>query len=653
SRAATDATWELVDRSGRRIAADEVPAMRALRTGQVIRNQVVGLRDGRDEHRWLQVNAQPFTVDQNKTRIVVTFTDITAQELARRDAESTSELLSTIVETIPDAVAAYDAEGRLVFFNAALSALYSKSADAIRLGARLEDILRAGLANGQYPAAGDTIEEQEAWLARRLALHKSPPETPVLQHLDDGRWLQIRERVSKSGLIVGIRSDITALKAAENRVRVAAERDALTGLVNRKTFAERMEATLETLQAGDGSGAVVVLDIDNFKDVNDTLGHNGGDAFLQEVATRLTENCRAGDTIARLGGDEFALLLPPEVYSRSLALSTVSAIVERVCAPLDIAGRRLYPKMSAGVVLYPDDGRTAADLLKNADVAIYARQHEGRNGVSLYDPALKQQLSRRSELSARLREAIANDQVDVAFQAQVNLHTGEHVAFEALARWCLDGTMISPSEFVPIAEEFSMAKELDRLILRKSAALLARLKARGYEPGRVAINLSTDTLGDPLLVTTVGSVLEPHGITFNDLEIEVTECVVIERSHEKIRANLAETRERGALVALDDFGTGYASLRHLKTLRVDTLKIDQTFVRGVLRDRGDATIVKAIINIARSLNIGVVAEGIESERQALFLASQGCRIGQGYLFHKPESDIEELVRHLDGWRWNR
>ena len=644
-RTAMDPDWHLVDEHGIPLSADKVPAMRALKRKETVRNQIVGVRNGSGQTRWLRANAQVFAASTEKSQVLVSFSDVTEEENARRDVETARELMSTIIETMPDGVAAFDQDDRLLLCNSAYKQIYPKTAPAMHIGASFESILRYSLQQGEILDAGQSHSEREAWLRDRMQQHRHPKAEPSLQRLSDGRWLQVRERVSPSGVIVGVRSDITALKRAEQKVRLAAEQDALTGLANRTAFIRSFEQSLNGSRANDGAGLVALIDLDHFKDLNDTLGHDIGDAYLREISKRLKDATRAGDVVARLGGDEFAILMPG-ITNRSCAMNAIETLVGAVTQSVWLGGKIIHPQMSIGVSVYPEDGTRVSELMKNADIAMYATKKSGRNGITLFDPIQKQYLARRTFVSERLREALRSEMLDVAFQAQVDLQTGQHLGFEALARWKFSGEQISPAEFIPISEEFGLSQEIDMQVLNKSLLRLRHLKDLGHMPGKVAINIGTALLRDESFPLRVANLLGDSGLSPRDIEIEVTEGVMIERGHERIRSNLAALRDLGVSIALDDFGTGYASLSHLKDFRVDKLKIDQSFIRDIATDRSDETIVKTIINLARSLEIKVVAEGIETNLQKQFLSNHGCHTGQGYLFHQPEIDTSAIEDYL-------
>lgn len=644
-RSAVDPAWALIDQKGVPLPVEETPALRAL-SGANVRGQIVGIKLGDGHTRWLRADAQVFTVESGEKQVLVSFTDITVEEDARREAAAAREMMTTIIETIPDAIAAYDQNDRLLLCNAAYRDYYATSEPAIRIGERFEDILRFGLAAGQYRDAGNTPASHEAWLKARLKRHRSPNRDVMIQHLDDGRWLQVRERKSPSGITVGVRTDITAIKNAEEKVRLLADQDPLTGLLNRRSFMRQLQNAVEGRRPEDGVGAIAVVDLDHFKDLNDTLGHDSGDQFLQELSGRLQKGVRPLDKVARLGGDEFALLFPG-LADPNLARQVVERLVTTVTAPVEVAGKIIKPQMSIGVVNYPSDGKEVFELLRNADIAMYEAKRAGRDRVTVFNQAHREAVSRRSYIGERLREALRNDQLDVALQAKVDLATARHIGFEALARWDLDGEAIPPSEFVAVADDFQMGSEVDLQVLKKSLRAISKLQARGLSTGTVAVNMGARLLRNPQLPEIVTSALAEVQVPPNLLEIEVTEGVMIERGHDAIRTNLEALRGQGISIALDDFGTGYASLTHLTRFNVDKIKIDKRFVGDVATSSGGDAVARTLVLLARSLGIQTVAEGVETDEQHHALAGYGCDFGQGYLFHKPQRNVDDVARYLE------
>lgn len=599
----------------------------AVREGRAVRVQVLNqAKTGR--RYWLDLDIRPINGQGAEPEgFVGVQTDVTELVEARA-------LLHDVIETIPDAIAAFDAEDRLILFNRSYRDYYAMSAKLIREGTRFEDILRHGVMAGQYMDPGATEAQREAWIRNRIALHRDPPSEPSIQLLSDGRWLQVSERRSSSGAIVGVRTDITALKQAELAIRHTAETDGLTQLANRSVMMRELDTALQGNRPRDRVGAFIIIDLDHFKSVNDTLGHDAGDALLRAVAQRLRRHVRRGDVVARLGGDEFAVLLTglaDELAAERMAQKLHKALTARV----RLGERMMRPGISMGVTLFPADGRTPADIVKNADIALYQSKAQGRNGWTLFNPQLRRRLERRHELGEALRGAIAADEVEVAFQPQLCLGNRSIVGFEVLARWRHAGQAVSPLEFIGIAEDFGLGGVLGRAIMERAFAVFAAAARTRREPGHLAVNLATSQLKDPHFPEYVADALTRHGLSPQQLEFEVTETVLLDRAVERIAETLAELRRVGVSLALDDFGTGYASLTHLKRFPVSRLKIDQSFVRNIGLSEDDATIVRTIASLAHSLGMTTVAEGVETPAQLQFLEDLGCDIVQGYLIGRP------------------
>ncbi len=638
--------WALVDRQGEIISAENRPAVRVLINDETIRDEVVGIRQDGFEPRWIRVSAQTFQTGTRKRRYsLVSFVDITEEEKQTGALQHTQELLSSIVDTMPDAVFVYDEDDKFVFSNAMYKQMFPHIDESQRNTLSFEDNLRKGIVLGTYRNVGPDPADVELWLQKRMENHRRGDAAPISIELGTGKWVQVREQRASSGITIGVATDISTLKQAEERIRIASEHDGLTGLVNRNTFVASFTQALTGNRRDDGYGLVALIDLDHFKDLNDTLGHDVGDAFLKEISRRLLAATRSNDVVARLGGDEFALLLPG-ITSRNAAHDVLQVITERVCQPVHLEGKSVHPQMSIGVSLYPVDGISVTELLKNADIAMYEAKKKGRNGLEFFEPAQREQITRRTFISERLREAVRDDMLDVALQAQVDLTSGEHVGFEALARWRFSGEQISPGEFVPIAEEFGFALELDLQILNKSLLMIKRIKDAGYTPGVLAVNLGSLSLREETLGLRVANLIADTGLMPSDVEIEVTESVILGRNNDRVKRNLVALRDMGLRIALDDFGTGYASLTHLKNFTVDKIKIDQGFVRDITFDKGDETIVRTIINLGRAFDIVLTGEGIETPQQRDMLAAFGCHTGQGYLFHRPETGFDDVIEYL-------
>lgn len=376
------------------------------------------------------------------------------------------------------------------------------------------------------------------------------------------------------------------------------------------------------------------LDIDRFKSVNDTLGHDAGDCLLQEVARRLVGVLRAGDTVARLGGDEFVLLLP-EVKEPADAATVAEKILVAMHQPMDLDGHAVHFSASMGVALYPDDGEDPGALMRNADTAMYRAKSSGRDTVKFFTAEMNETVARLFRYESRMQRALERDEFDVFYQPLVNLRTGDLLGFEALMRWNSAEGPVSPAEFIPVAEESGLILALGDWVLRRACGQAAEWCAlAGDRPLVVAVNLSARQFRHPGLVDGVAEVLALSGLAPSSLELEITESTLMDQGGDTLN-KLHGLARMGVSLSIDDFGTGYSSLSYLKRFPVHKLKIDQTFVRDICIDRDDAAIVMAIINLAESLGLTTLAEGVENVQQLARLQEAGCRYCQGYYFSPP------------------
>ena len=458
-------------------------------------------------------------------------------------------------------------------------------------------------------------------------------------YLSDGEmvWLEARsiEHVGPGGVrrIVGTTFDITARKAIEEQVWRAANHDALTGLVNRTLFQKRLEEALHA--AGDGARVnLLLVDLDDFKRVNDTLGHDAGDALLHQAADRLRALTRECDTVARLGGDEFAVVMPQASLDEAIVLA--ERIVSELARPFVFNDRLPMTRASVGIAAYPDHDQNPAELMKDADMALYGAKEHGRNRVSVYSPAMRAEMEHRVQVSIAIREALDREEIVPFYQPKVCLTSGRVVGFEALARWRHPTRgILTPGSFGSAFEDHELATRIGMTMFQQVAADVHTWVQKGLYFGRVAVNLSAAELNNPSLVDDVLRVFTQQGVPSKYLEIEVTESVLLGRTTEQVSTILEEFQRRGVTIALDDFGTGYASLSHLKQFPVDLIKIDRSFVRDLERDPDDAAIVAAVVGLGKSLGIQVCAEGVETAGQVEYLCTHRCDQAQGYLFAKP------------------
>ncbi|NEU13084.1 EAL domain-containing protein [Methylobacterium sp. BTF04] len=432
--------------------------------------------------------------------------------------------------------------------------------------------------------------------------------------------------------------DITSRKAVEERIRVTANHDVLTGLPNRALFQATLDTVLASAEATQGQVGLIILDLDAFKEVNDTLGHEAGDTLLKEVGQRLSGAVAPGDLVARLGGDEFVIIAPSGGRdARPRCIHDLAANILAALSPtMPVAGRILAPRASLGLALYPEHAANPTDLFTNADLALYAAKASGRNRATLFVPALRASIEDRVTVAREMRSALVEGGLIPFYQPKVNLATGAVVGFEALARWEHPTRgLLAPAAFATVFDDSEIGMAVGQCLMRKIFADVAGWIALGLDPGRVFLNLSSAQFAQGDLAERLLADLDSAGLPRDRIGIEVTETVLLGGHGDRVSPVLDTLHAAGIRVALDDFGTGYASLTHLKQYPVDEIKIDRSFVRDLERDANDAAIVAAVLQLGHSLRIDVTAEGVETEAQALFLEREGCTFVQGYLYSKP------------------
>jgi diguanylate cyclase (GGDEF)-like protein/PAS domain S-box-containing protein len=451
------------------------------------------------------------------------------------------------------------------------------------------------------------------------------------------RWALQLDHSGEPVAVLGINSDITARKQVEAALEYQAVHDALTGLPNRVLFYQRLEEALATVDRRRERVAVMFLDLDNFKVINDSLGHHAGDTLLVEVATRLRGCLRGTDVVARLGGDEFTILLT-HVFSDAEAEQVAQRLLESLSAPFHLADRTVFVSASLGLAFSGHGDLTAESLLREADMAMYQSKSGGKARHSLFDARLKKTALERLEVETELRLAIENEQLRVHYQPIHSLSDGRLIEVEALVRWERPGHgLVFPTNFIPIAEETGLIVPIGRWVL-EVACRQAVIWNRDFaleSPLVMSVNLSGRQFQDPGLLGDVERALQETGLDPSCLKLEITESAVVRDVEATVR-KLDALKALGVQLAIDDFGTGYSWLSYLKRFPVDTLKIDRSFVEGIDRNAQDAAIVQSVVALARTLQLNVIGEGIESQAQAAHLRALGCDRGQGYLFARPQ-----------------
>jgi len=422
-------------------------------------------------------------------------------------------------------------------------------------------------------------------------------------------------------------------KHAEDRLTHLAQFDTVTGLPNRHLFRDRLGQAIVQARRNGGLGGVLFVDLDRFKTVNDTFGHAIGDKLLAQVASRIKECVRAGDTVARISGDEFAVALG-DLAKTDDAGFVAQKIVGALAAPFALDGHEAYVSASVGIALHPTDGDDPDIVLKNADTAMYRAKQQGRNGYQFYLPEMNERLMERLQLEAKLRGALDRGEFRLHFQPKVSLETGAISGFEALLRWQHGERLVSPAEFIPILEDTGLIVPVGEWVLRAVCEQIRDWQQHGVAAPRIAVNLSTRQFQHKNLVLMVAQILHETGVAPDLLELELTESLLMSDAEEAAEM-LRELKGLGVRLAIDDFGTGYSSLAYLKRFPLDTLKIDRAFIRDIVTDPDDATLTLTIINLAHSMRLKVVAEGVETQAQVDFLCRNGCDAMQGYYFARP------------------
>ncbi|HEX6084197.1 MAG TPA: EAL domain-containing protein [Thermoanaerobaculia bacterium] len=559
-------------------------------------------------------------------------------EEALRDSE---RRFRALIEHSSDILTVLDAGGRIVYESPSVERLLGHTAGEL-MGNALEEHVhpddRHALATALAQSAGAS----------------TPVTAELRMRARTGEWRFVEASVSNlldnaevGGIVLNSR-DITARKQDEEMIRHLAYFDALTGLPNRMLFDDRLaQALAHSRRRGARGLAIMFLDLDRFKTVNETLGHGAGDELLRTAASSLAAILREEDTVARLGGDEFLFLLP-EIDDVEDAARVARKILTVLDTPFSVHGHELHLTASVGVAMFPFDGADAGTLIRNADTALYRAKEQGGNRYQLYAPAMNAIAYKRLVIENSLRRAIEREELRLHYQPLVSLHDGTLVGVEALIRWQHPELgLVSPAEFIPLAEETGLIVPLTHWVLRTACTQMKEWREAGLELMTVAVNISAQRFSAANLPAAVAEALTAAQLDGRHLCLELTESVMMENVEETI-ATLLELKKLHVKISIDDFGTGYSSLSYLKRLPIDTLKIDQSFVRNTPADVDDAAIAMLIISMAHHLNLSVVAEGVETEEQMRLLRSQQCDIMQGYLISKPlpPAEMTEMLSRL-------
>ena len=563
--------------------------------------------------------------------------DVTPHKEAEKHLAEMEGRYRALLEAAPDAMVVVNERGEIVLLNRQAEQQFGYPRDEL-LGRQVKNLIPEGFAERLIADASRTLAEALAQQIgsgiELIGRRKDGSEFPI--------ELMLSPLESADGILVtaAIR-DITVRKKAVSAVRVmaqqmtySAEHDFLTGLPNRMLLKDRVGQAIALARRHSNRLAVMFLDLDGFKNVNDSLGHAIGDKLLQSVAKRLVQCVRGSDTVSRQGGDEFVVLLSELERSEDAAVMT-RRILQAVAAVHSVGQHELHITTSIGVSVFPEDGQDAETLIKNADTAMYQAKEKGRHTYQFFKPAMNIRAMERQFVEESLRRALEREELALHYQPKVDLTTGAITGAEALLRWTHPTRgSISPAQFVPVAEDCGLILPIGAWVLRKACEQARAWVDASLPVTTMAVNVSAIEFREESFLEGVFATLSETGLDPKSLELELTESVLVKNA-ESAASILQTLRERGTTVAIDDFGTGYSSLSYLRKFPVDTLKIDQSFVRQIGTAGYDTAIVKAVIAMAKSLNLRVVAEGVETLEQLAFLQAHQCDEAQGYYFSRP------------------
>ena len=569
----------------------------------------------------------------DKDSILVFARDASGITAALRQANMAEDRLRTAIEGLTDGFILFDADDRLVMCNDRYKDLYKESAPALVPGAKHEDILRYGLRNNQYTMVFGSEDE---WVARQLAAFKNLSMSSE-QRLNDGRWIRIVERQTADGGRVGLRSEITHLKNQQEELRRLSRTDDLTGLLNRRGFLNKL-GLLAAGAAGENRLAILHIDLDRFKPVNDLLGHDAGDHVLQHTAKTLAEGRPPPDTVARVGGDEFIVAKMTDKSDQTV-LRFARKLITRLSKPIMIRNQICTIGASIGISFI--DQNSAADYeqqVMGADIALNQAKAKGGNEALVFHPDMRAESIRQNEMAQEIQKGIRNNEFAPYFQPQLDTEKNKTVGFEALIRWHHPILGMVPAfDFLSVAQRAGFMDALDDIVMDKACAALKKLRDWGLDDPCISINLSMGQISDPRILKRLKGHMQKYGVDPRSLRIELLESTLLDERATVILQNVHDLIKAGFLVELDDFGTGHAAIATLRKFAVTQIKVDRSLVQNIDTDPELQVITAAVINLAKRLGINPLAEGVETGPEQKTLQQMGCFYAQGYLHAKPMS----------------
>jgi diguanylate cyclase (GGDEF)-like protein len=538
--------------------------------------------------------------------------------------QRSSDRLFAALEGMPQGLTMFDDEQRLIICNAKFGAMYGLRAELTEPGTSLRAILEHRM------EIGTSAINVENFVDAEMALAAQPTAVAVEHQLEDGRTIALTKAPLSMGGAVTIHMDVTEKRNSEKQIAFLAHHDALTGLANRVQLRAHIEKVLQYVSRG-AAASVLCLDLDNFKIINDTLGHSVGDALLCAVSRRLRDLVRDRDLVSRTGGDEFSIVLSGDGLPMETSAALAARIVEEMSVPFELGDHSVVIGASIGIAIAPDDGDNADQLLKNADMALYRAKEDGRGRFHFFEPEMDVKAQARRTLELDLRNAVSAGEFELYYQPIVNLNENRITGFEALLRWNHPTRgRVPPNDFIPLAEETGLIGVIGEWVIRQACA-----EARTWlSELRVAVNVSPVQFRNKTLVSSVVSALASSGLRADLLELEITETVLM-TNNDATMAALHQLRSLGVRISMDDFGTGYSSLSYLRSFPFDKIKIDQSFIRGLTERPDSIAIIRAVTGLGQSFGITTTAEGVETQEQLDQMRAEGCSEVQGYFYSKP------------------
>lgn len=598
-------------------------------------------KTGRPSGLMVLLNRKPITNTKITVSTLMVFADRVAAELERGKIEKELKLASKVFETAVEGVMITNLNVIIQSVNPAFTHITGYSEEEI-IGKKPNILSSKRHDKSFYNRMWGSLHETGRWQGEIWNRRKNGE-----SFLEGVTITAIKDSEGKTTQYAAVFNDITNIRRNEEEIKYQAYHDLLTGLPNRSVFLDRLDNAIARSERDGHIMAVLFLDLDNFKQLNDTLGHTTGDLLLKGISMRLVGCLREVDTVSRFSGDEFTVYLE-NINRPEDALVATRKILNSISEPFMLDGKKLYTTACVGITIYPNDGAAAEDLIKNADLAMYHAKKAGKNGYRLFNREMNEKLARRLALEQEIRNGLENDEFLVYYQPKVNLQSGDISGMEALVRWRRpDGTVISPDDFIPLAEETGLIRQIGERVLFEACCYAKELYDQGYPDLILSVNLSARQLDQENLLAMIRSTLEVVGLKPEGICLELTESALM-RDVEAALVILNDLKKMNVKISMDDFGTGYSSLSHLKKLPIYELKIDRSFIRGLPYDQDSATIAEAIISMAKALNLHVVAEGVENENQAEYLKSIGCAEVQGYFFSRPVNKREFYKLLLGG-----